>query len=201
MLYCQKFQKSKCKTKVGDQVFMTCWFHRLRASRLAELETILAILVDINDLDNTVLAMIENLQRQNLHSFEEAIGFQNLIGDYVFIQEALAQRIGKNQTTIANNLRLLRLPRAVQKQIIENKLSERHKRVILKLDNENDQLQALAKSIQENQNVSKTEELIEKPTRCPEKNIPFKVYMRDIRILTNTIQEKLEAVRRSGMET
>ncbi|MCL1884918.1 MAG: ParB/RepB/Spo0J family partition protein [Defluviitaleaceae bacterium] len=174
---------------------------RLRASRLAGLETIPAILAEISDLDSAVLAMIENLQRQNLHFFEEAEGFANLIGDYAFTQEALAQKIGKKQSTVANKLRLLRLPRAVQKEIIEANLTERHARALLKLETEEAQLAAIAQISSENLNVSKTEELIERTCKPAKKPIPFKAYIRDIRILTNTIQENLEIVRRSGMET
>ena len=176
---------------------------RLRASRLAGMATIPAILVDIADLDSAVLAILENLQRENLHFFEEAEGFANLIGEYAFTQEALAKRIGKNQSTIANKLRLLRLPRAVQKEIIQNDLTERHARALLKLDNEDEQLSAIAKIVKENLTVNKTENLVDETisTRPGKKTIPFKAYIRDIRILTNTIQENLEIVRRSGIET
>ncbi|MCL2578075.1 MAG: ParB/RepB/Spo0J family partition protein [Defluviitaleaceae bacterium] len=178
---------------------------RLRASRIAGYSTIPAILVEINDLDSAVLAMIENLQRQNLHFLEEAEGFANLIGEYAFTQEALAHRVGKTQSTIANKLRLLKLSRSVQKQIIENDLTERHARALLKLENEDDQLEAIVKIADENLTVSKTEALIEETVlRKPNKKgktIPFKAYIRDIRILTNTIRENLEIVRRSGMET
>ena len=178
---------------------------RLRASKLAGRETIPAILTDVNDLDSAVLAMLENLQRQNLHFFEEAEGFQNLIGEYAFTQEALAQRIGKSQSTIANKMRLLRLSRVVQKQIIEKGLTERHARALLRLDDEEKQLEILATVSAEKLNVSKTEAIIEETTkRKPTKKdntIPFKAYIRDIRILTNTIQENLDIVRRSGLET
>jgi len=179
---------------------------RLRASKLAGMVTIPAILVDINDLDSAVLAMIENLQRENLHFFEEAEGFQNLMSDYAFTQEALASRIGKNQSTIANKLRLLRLPRRIQKPIIEYSLTERHARALLKLPGEDSQMSVLEKVIRDGLTVRKTEDLIESMlSKPPEprrgKTIPFKAYIRDIRILTNTIQENLEIVRRSGMET
>ncbi|MCL2225550.1 MAG: ParB/RepB/Spo0J family partition protein [Defluviitaleaceae bacterium] len=178
---------------------------RLRASKIAGLSTVPAILVEINDLDSAVLAMIENLQRQNLHFLEEAEGFANLIGEYAFTQEALAHRVGKTQSTIANKLRLLRLSRNVQRQIIDNELTERHARALLKLETENDQLETISKIVNESLTVSKTESLIEDSIRRkPDKKgktIPFKAYIRDIRILTNTIRENLEIVRRSGMET
>jgi ParB family chromosome partitioning protein len=175
---------------------------RLRASKIAGLSTVPAILVQINDLDSAVLALIENLQRQNLHYLEEAEGFANLISEYAFTQEALARRVGKTQSTIANKLRLLRLSRAVQKQLVENELTERHARALLKLETEDAQLEAITKITAENLNVSKTEELVEKSIRKPKgKTIPFKAYIRDIRILTNSIRENLDIVRRSGMET
>lgn len=188
---------------VGDGYELIAGERRLRASRLAGRATIPAILADANELDSAVLAIIENLQRANLHFFEEAEGFQNLIGEYAFTQEALATRIGKKQSTIANKLRLLRLSRYVQKQIIENDLTERHARALLRLGSEEQQLAALEKIARENLTVSKTEELIEEKiaARKTKKPIPFKAYIRDIRILTNSIQENLEIVRRAGMET
>ncbi|MCL2356179.1 MAG: ParB/RepB/Spo0J family partition protein [Defluviitaleaceae bacterium] len=176
---------------------------RLRAGRIAGMATIPAILVETTDLDSAVLAMIENLQRRDLHFFEEAEGFSNLLGDYAFTQEALAKRVGKNQSTVANKLRLLRLSNPVRRAIIENDLTERHARALLRLETEAEQLSALAAIIEENMTVSKTEELVEKTVTAPEtkKPIPFKAYIRDIRILTNTIRENLEIVRRSGLDT
>ena len=179
---------------------------RLRASRLAGLETVPAILVEITDIDSAILAIIENLQRQNLHFFEEAEGFRNLMGDYSFTQEALAAKIGKNQSTIANKLRLLRLPRDIQKQIIETELTERHARALLRLTEEDAQQEVLQKIICNGLTVRKTEELIDAmlaKLNPPAKGntIPFKAYIRDIRILTNSIMENLDIVRRSGMDT
>ena len=179
---------------------------RLRASRIAGLASIPAILVDITDTDSAVLAIIENLQRKDLHFFEEAEGFRNLMNDYTFTQEALAVRVGKNQSTIANKLRLLKIPRKLQKEIIENELTERHARAILRLDTEAEQAKVLQKIIAEGLTVRKTEELIESilVSNAPVTNnkaIPFKAYIRDIRVLTNSIKEDLEIMRSSGMET
>jgi len=178
---------------------------RLRACKLADLKTIPAIVVDITDHDSAVLAMIENLQRKDLHFFEEAQGLSNLMTDYGFTQEALANRIGKNQSTIANKIRIMRLSKAVQKIIVENELSERHARALLKLDSEELQLEVLAKVIKQGLTVRKTEALIE-ATLSPLNNsvtgqAPFKAYIRDIRILTNSIKENLDMVRQSGIDT
>jgi len=178
---------------------------RLRACKLAGMSTIPAIVVDITDHDSAVLAMIENLQRKDLHFFEEAHGLSNLMTDYGFTQEALAGRIGKTQSTIANKIRIMRLPRNVQKLIIENELTERHARALLKLDNEDDQLEVLAKVIKQGLTVRKTEALIEATLSPVTQSIsgqsPFKAYIRDIRILTNSIKENLDMVRQSGIDT
>jgi len=178
---------------------------RLRACKLAGMATIPAIVVDITDHDSAVLAMIENLQRQDLHFFEEAQGLANLMMDYGFTQEALAGKIGKNQSTIANKLRVLRLPRSAQRLIIDNALTERHARALLKLDTEAAQLEILDKVIKQGLTVRKTEALIEATLSPTAKTVrgsaPFKAYIRDIRILTNSIKENLDMVRNSGIDT
>jgi len=189
----------------GCQYELVAGERRLRASHIAGMSTIPAIVVSISTEDSAVLAIIENLQRENLQFFEEAEGFLNLMNDYAFTQEALAVRVGKNQSTIANKLRLLKLPPAIRELITTSALTERHARALLKLSNEDEQLSVLEKIIKEGLTVRKTEDLIDLMlTKRVEKKgntIPFKAYIRDIRILTNTIQENLEIVRRSGLET
>jgi len=179
---------------------------RLRASKLAGIETIPTILVEITDTDSAIIALIENLQRRDLHFFEEAEGFSNLMNDYAFTQEALAARIGKNQSTIANKLRLLKISRPVQKIIIENELTERHARALLRINNEEEQLSVLEKVIKDGLTVRKTEDLIDKLLKVnnakDRKNfLPHKAYLRHIRLLTNYIKEDLEIMQRSGMDT
>jgi len=177
---------------------------RLRASRLAGLSSIPAILIDITDTDSAVIAIIENLQRKDLHFFEEAEGFRNLMNDYAFTQEALANKIGKNQSTIANKLRILKISRKLQKEIIENDLTERHARALLRLNSETDMQNVLDKVIADELTVRKTEELIDSMVSYKEpksKAVPLKAYIRDIRILTNSIKEDLEMMRLSGMDT
>ena len=178
---------------------------RLRACKIAGLSTIPAIVVDITDHDSAVLAMIENLQRQDLHFFEEAHGLANLMSDYGFTQEALAGRIGKSQSTIANKIRIMRLPKTVQRLIVDNELTERHARALLKLGSEEAQLEVLTKVIKQNLTVRKTEALIEATlspsTQAVSGSAPFKAYIRDIRILTNSIKENLDMVRQSGIDT
>ena len=178
---------------------------RLRASRLAGLSSVPVVVINISDQDSAILALIENLQRQNLHFLEEAEGFQNLITDYSFTQEELAERVGKNQSTIANKLRILRLSKEIQKILIEHALTERHARALLRLTDERKQIEVLKKVVKHDLTVRKTEELVEKILHKPmpedDKTIAIQHYIRDIRILANSIKENLEMVKSAGVDT
>jgi len=187
----------------GHRYELVAGERRLRASKLAELESIPAVVCDISDKDSAVLALVENLQRQNLHYLEEAEGFQNLMTDYGFTQEELAERVGKNQSTIANKLRVLRLSKAVQRILIEHELTERHARALLKLTDEDRQIEVLMKVVKNGLTVRKTEELVEEALRRTADKKSTSViqhYIRDIRILANTIKDNLEMVKRSGVD-
>lgn len=135
---------------------------RLRAAKLAKLETIPAIINNMSDQHSAVLALLENLQREDLNYIEEAEAYYNLIHNHSFTQDELAKRMGKKQSTIANKLRLLKLSAEVREICLKNKLTERHARSLLTLPNEELQLKIVNKVIQEGLNVKKTEELINK---------------------------------------
>ncbi len=135
---------------------------RVRAAKIAGLREIPAIVVEVVEQDSAVIALIENLQREDLSFLDEAEGYYNLINDHGMTQEELAKKVGKNQSTIANKLRLLRLPENIKKAILEHNLTERHARALLKLPDENMQHKALKNIINKSLNVKKTEEMIEK---------------------------------------
>jgi ParB family chromosome partitioning protein len=136
---------------------------RLRASKMAGLIEIPAIIVRINDKDSALLALIENIQRENLNFFDEAESLKNLIDDYGFTQEEIARKIGKNQSTVANKLRILRLPRDVRRLILDNDLTERHARALLRIPQYDTELihMVLRKIIAGSLNVKETEKIIE----------------------------------------
>ena len=118
--------------------------------------------MDITDRESAEIALLENLQREDLNYIEEAEAYYNLLHDHSFTQDELAKRMGKKQSTIANKLRLLRLSAEVRSLCLKNKLSERHARSLLILPNEELQLEVLKKVIQDGLSVKKTEELINK---------------------------------------
>lgn len=133
---------------------------RLRASRLAALDYIPAIIYDFDDDDSAVIALIENLQRESLSFLEEAEAYYCLVMDHGITQERLAQKVGKSQSTIANKVRLLKLPPLVQKIIHDNNLTERHARALLRLPDEQLQLKALKAICDHHYTVQKTEEFV-----------------------------------------
>ncbi len=181
---------------------------RLRASKLVGLEKIPAIIIDTTDKESAVMALIENLQRQNLNYLEEGEGYQNLMSDYGITQEELAKKLGKSQSTIANKLRILRLSDEIKQILIENDLSERHARALLRIPDENIQLEVLNKVIIENLNVKKTELLVEeeiekllkKQVSVPEEGQKVKRFINDVRVLVNTIKQAVDFMNKSGID-
>lgn len=174
---------------------------RVKAARLANLITIPAIVNNqFNDKDSAVLAIIENLQREDLNFIEEAEGYANLIEDHGLTQQELAIRIGKNQSTIANKLRILRLGDEIKQKLLENNLTERHARALLKLPDEELRLLTLDKIIKNDYNVKKTEEFIQNmlveltAEEEPKRKQNIKSFM-NYRIYINTIKQAYEAIK------
>lgn len=148
--------------KMGEVYELVAGERRLRAAKLAELETVPCNIVDITDSQSAEIALLENLQREDLNYIEEAEAYYNLINDHNFTQDELAKRMGKKQSTIANKLRLLKLSSDVREICLQNKLTERHARALLTVPNEELQLKIIKKVINEGLTVKKTEELINK---------------------------------------
>ena len=135
---------------------------RLRAAKLASLGEVPCTLVDITDTQSAQIALLENLQREDLNYIEEAEAYYNLMNDHNFTQEEIASKMGKKQSTVANKLRLLKLSPQVRGLCLENSLTERHARALLSVTDEKLQLKIIEKVIKNGLNVKKTEELINK---------------------------------------
>jgi ParB family transcriptional regulator, chromosome partitioning protein len=146
----------------GDRYELVAGERRLRAAKKLGLNEVPAILIDITDKDSAAIALLENLQREDLNYIEEAEAYYNLIKDHSYTQEQLAEFIGKKQSTIANKIRLLKLDAEIRLTLLENKLTERHARALLKLSTLELQKKILNIVITKNLNVKNTEELIEK---------------------------------------
>lgn len=178
---------------------------RLRAAKLAKLEAIPVIINNMSDESSAVLALLENLQREDLNFIEEAMGYENLIREHDFTQQQLAEKLGKNQSTIANKLRILRLSSEIKIKLVENNLTERHARALLKLPNEELMKEVLDKVIKNELTVKKTEKLIkdiledlEAPNEADKKQ-HVKGSMA-IRIYLNTMKQAFDAIIGTGIE-
>lgn len=180
---------------------------RLRACKTAGFNYIPALIANITDKQSTILAMIENIQREDLNYLEEAEGVQILLNEYSMTQEELAEKLGKTQSTIANKLRILKLPKNIRYILINNKLTERHARALLKLKNEEDMLEVIKKVIKDDLNVRKTESLIDKYLEKKEEdktqkgNMRIKRIIKDIRVFTNSVVNAVEIMNESGVPT
>mgnify|MGYP003571262680 CR=1 FL=1 len=146
---------------IGDKYEIIAGERRYKASILAGKETIPAIITDLNDKDSAEIALIENVQRKNLTPIEEAVSYKKIL-DMGLTQEQLALKLGKSQSSIANKMRLLNLSDEVQDALIEEKISERHARSLLKLTNTSMQNEMLNRIINEKLTVRRTDEEIEK---------------------------------------
>ncbi len=135
---------------------------RYRAAKKAGLTNVPVIVVDITDKQSAAIALLENIQREDLNFLEEAEAYNNLIKEHNYTQKELAEKIGKKQSTIANKLRLLKLPSEVRILVLKEKLTERHSRALLKLPNTELQLKILNSVVEKKLNVKNTENLINK---------------------------------------
>ena len=140
---------------------------RWRAARMAKLSEVPAIVVEADDKKAMELALIENLQRQDLNPVEEALGYQSLMEEYGMTQEEAAGRVGKSRPAVANALRLLHLAPQVLDQVRTGKLSAGHARAVLTLKNEKQQQQAAQKIIALGLSVRQAELLCKNMTREP----------------------------------
>lgn len=145
---------------VGNAFEVVVGERRLRAARLAGLRKVPAIVREMNSQEMAVMALIENLQREDLNVMEEARGYKRLLEEFKFTQSEVGRLVGKGQSTIANKLRLLRLPEGVQARILAEGVSERHARALLELPDETRQSQVLDEILERGLSVRETEERV-----------------------------------------
>ena len=173
---------------------------RLRASRMAKLEEVPVIISEYTSQQIAEIALIENLQREDLHFLEEAEGYEQLMEQFHLTQEALAARVGKKQSTIANKQRLLRLSPEIRKLLVEKNLSERHARALLRLDDDAQRMEVLQTVIARGYNVRQTEEYIAKllAEKQQEKKKRL-VIVNDVRIYLNSIKQVVNSIKSVGI--
>lgn len=174
---------------------------RFRAMKKLGWDFAPAIIKNFNDTETASVALIENLQREELSPIEEAIAYGKLLELHQLTQEALAQRLGKGQSTVANKLRLLKLPQEVQDALLNKIITERHARSLIPLKEPEKQIKLLQEIIEKSLNVKQTEDRVNKILeQTNEKPKPKrKAFSKDMRIAVNTIRQSLSMVSDSGI--
>ena len=207
--------------RVGGLFELIAGERRLRATQMAGLKAIPAIVVDADDEESAVLALIENIQRENLSYMEEALGYLKLAQEYHMTQEEIAKLMGKTQSAVANKLRILRLCGETKRILAEYGLTERHARALLRLSEEEQQVQTAKLIAVKGMNVRETEEyienlLIKQQKVLPERCLPLsgtvkeevknrltrpriKRFIRDIRLFTNTVNRAALYMKEAGV--
>lgn len=177
---------------------------RLRAARLAGLRDVPCILVQATDVQSSLLALVENLQRRDLDFVEEAQALSNLISTYHLSQEDAARRVGKSQSAVANKLRLLKLPPDLLNALRDAGLSERHARALLRLEDDAERWKAFEHISKEQLTVAKTEEyidfLLSPPETAPTVRKKPVVLIKDVRLFLNTVTRGLNLMQSAGVD-
>lgn len=155
--------------KVGDKYEIIAGERRLKAAKMVGLTKVPAVLMELNDKDSAEVAILENTQRTNLTPIEEARAYKKLLDNGFLIQDQLASRMGKSQSTVSNKLRLLNLSEAVQEALLNNAISERHARSLLQVIDKAKQEEILNEIVSKRMNVRDTEKYIKEKTIEPEK--------------------------------
>ncbi len=175
---------------------------RLRAARMVGVTKLPCVVMDVSDEQSALFAIIENVQRQNLDFFEEAVAIEKLITIHGLTQEEIAKKLGKAQSTLSNKLRLLRLSEDVRDRIACANLSERHARALLVLPDNDLRSRLLDIIIERHLNVSETERLVADAIRRKKsKNKPSMRGYKDMRIFLNTLNHAVDVIRKAGIET
>lgn len=191
--------------RMGRQFELVSGERRLRAALMAGLQRVPCIIIDTQETDSAVLALVENLHRRDLDFIEEAEGIMRLISVYDLSQEEAARRLGKSQSAIANKLRILKLPPDLLERLRSAGLTERHARALLRLEGNEARRTALEEIIAQGLSVAKAEELIakmaaEQPKKEPRRSSRPLYIVKDVRLFLNSLTRGLETMQRSGVD-
>jgi ParB family chromosome partitioning protein len=146
--------------KVGERYQLIAGERRWRAAQKAGLAEVPILVKDWGDSDAMAVGLVENLQREDLNSIEEALAYQALIEEHQWTHDRLSQEVGRDRTTVTNSLRLLKLPIEIQKMLVEGRLSEGHARPLLALEDKKGMIALAERTIREGLSVRQVEALV-----------------------------------------
>lgn len=189
--------------RAGEGYELVAGERRLRAARIAGLREVPCLVAQVGEEDSALLALMENLQRQDLDCWEEAQAIARLISRYGLSQEEAARRLGRAQPTVANKLRLLRLPEDVRALLRENGLTERHARALLRLQDPEVQRRAAGDMVRRGMNVAQAEAYVEKLLQSAQVTPPrgrSTYIIKDVRLFLNSVDRGLHLMRQAGVD-
>ncbi|MEK7397307.1 MAG: ParB/RepB/Spo0J family partition protein [Candidatus Poribacteria bacterium] len=163
---------------------------RLRASKLAGLNDVPAIVREVSDAEAMAIAITENIQREDLNAVELARAYHSLMSQFDLTQEQLAQSLGKSRPAIANIIRLLQLPQEIQEYVLSDKISMGHARALLSFEQENMQITVCKKVIDDDLSVRQTEKLVQKLLQDPKQKKPI-AHIAEIEDMENKLRKML----------
>ena len=187
----------------GDIYELISGERRIRAALAAGLDMVPAVIVDADDEKSAIMTLLENLQREDLCFFEIAESYKNLIRNQGLTQEELAKKIGLSRSTVANKIRLLRLPLRVRRLVRDYCLSERHARALLSLGDEEVQMNVVRRIHKEHLSAADSEKLIEAllQKRTDKLSSPIKSSRHsDMRVFSNTVSHAVETMKQNGID-
>lgn len=189
--------------RAGEGYDLVAGERRLRAARIAGLREVPCLVAQVGEEDSALLALMENLQRRDLDCWEEAQAIARLISRYGLSQEEAARRLGRAQPTVANKLRLLRLPEDVRALLRENGLTERHARALLRLQDPEVQRRAAGDMVRRGMNVAQAEAYVEKLLQSDQVTPPrgrSTYIIKDVRLFLNSVDRGLHLMRQAGVD-
>jgi len=189
--------------RAGEGYELVAGERRLRAARIAGLREVPCLVAQVGEEDSALLALMENLQRRDLDCWEEAQAIARLISRYGLSQEEAARRLGRAQPTVANKLRLLRLPEDVRALLRENGLTERHARALLRLQDPEVQRRAAGDMVRRGMNVAQAEAYMEKLLQSAQVTPPrgrSTYIIKDVRLFLNSVDRGLHLMRQAGVD-
>lgn len=189
--------------RAGEGYELVAGERRLRAARIAGLREVPCLVAQVGEEDSALLALMENLQRRDLDCWEEAQAIARLISRYGLSQEEAARRLGRAQPTVANKLRLLRLPEDVRALLRENGLTERHPRALLRLQDPEVQRRAAGDIVRRGMNVAQAEAYVEKLLQSAQVTPPrgrSTYIIKDVRLFLNSVDRGLHLMRQAGVD-
>ncbi len=198
--------------RTGDCRILVAGERRLRAAKMCGWSTVPCICIEATETEAAVIAIIENLHREDLNMFEEALAIRSLIALGNMTQDACAKRLSVSQSYIANKLRLLRMSPGEQETILQSGLSERHARAVLRLPDADERKRVLEIFVARELNVSQAEEYVESllcaaarqaeltsSTQKARPELHQKLIIKDIRLFYNSIDHAVDVIKRSGI--